>query len=288
MDDPLFPWWSVLLVGMWAVALTLWLHPAIHREVRLWAGLSSLVYLILIYLALGGNPRPQTAVPSSSTSDRVIDLLLAICVVVSLITSVWLLGRIPLLSRCICYLVLTLANAGVCAVMHQPEVAMGLVIVAALASRPLVREWPRLKSRSRREWFADFTRFTDETIFPDNRGEFYLIGSLAGALALVSLGTISYSFRVEASRTTASPRHTALPSHEQLDRILPIGKGSFRETRLINLVFGARADIVVLMMVVVFLSLAITLNNPPRPKTERLADADDARRMNVPESIHER
>ena len=74
MDEPFLPWWLVLLLGMWAVALAVWQHPSVHREVRLWAGFLILVYSGLIFLALGFVSLPFGPAPSSAPQLQAIDL----------------------------------------------------------------------------------------------------------------------------------------------------------------------------------------------------------------------
>lgn len=264
MDEPFLPWWLVLLLGMWAVALAVWQHPAVHREVRLWAGLSTLVYLGLIFMALGIRPRLNPADPPSLVSTRVVHAGQAICICVSLTASVWMLGRLAPRSRHLCYVVLTTSNAGFCFLARAPELAVGLLVIVGLSSWPLIRKGLQGGFRSPRESLADLLRFTSEQVPRENIGEFWLIGGLNGILACVLIGTLAYSLRIETSRPVASPRYTALPSRQYLDRIHSLEKSSADKPALLDLAFGQRADVVVLMAVIVFVSLASTLIELPR------------------------
>ena len=57
MVESRLPWWLVLLLGVWVAGLTVWSWPRAQRQVRWGAGLLSLVYLVLLVTALGGDPR---------------------------------------------------------------------------------------------------------------------------------------------------------------------------------------------------------------------------------------
>ena len=266
MDEPFLPWWLVLLLGMWAGALAVWQHPSVHREIRLWAGLSTLVYLGLIFLALGVRPRVTAVASSHLVSDRIVNFGLAVCIIASLTAGVWMLGRIATRSRHLCYVVLTLSNAGFCFLVRAPELAVGLLAVAGLTSWPLIRKSMRARFRSSRESLTELFRFIDEPVPRESVGEFWLIGGLNGILACALIGTIAYSLRIETSRPSASPRYTALPSRDYLDRIHSLENDSTEKTALLDLAFGQRADVVVLMAGIVFLSLATTLNDLPGQK----------------------
>ncbi len=303
MDDPLLPWWSILLLGLCAVALTVWMHPTVHREVRLWAGLSTLVYLALIFVAMGGNPLSGSSGTSPSFNIRAMDLVATICGAVSITACVWILGPIGHRCRQICYVIFTIANATVCGIAGHAEIAIGLLVVAAFSSRLLAMEFARRTPSSLRECLTDFITFTHKTysdapsasangavtknvivpeavtsmvfprdprtIFSDdglspdcerrkNQDESWLIGGLFLISALALVGTVSYSLRVDTLRTTASLRHTSLPSHRELDQILAKGKTSRRDMNLTRMALGVRADIVVLLVVIIFLRMAMT------------------------------
>ena len=163
MDDPLLPWWSILLLGLCAVALTVWMHPTVHREVRLWACLSTLVYLALIFVAMGGNPLSGTAGAPSTLNIRALDLVATTCGAVSIAACVWILGPIRHRCRQMCYVIFTISNATICGVTGHAEIAIGLVVVGAFSSRLLVMELARKPPPSLRECLIDFIAFTHET-----------------------------------------------------------------------------------------------------------------------------
>ena len=277
MDEPFLPWWLVLLLGMWAASLAIWQQPSLHREIRMWAGLLNLVYLGLIFLALGFVPRLVGPGSSFLLQIRMTDVGAAICVPCSLVAGVGMLGRISLRGRCICYLVLTISNSIFCFLIQGPEIAIGLLFVAIASAKPLVQEWFRTSSRAPLEWLAELFRFTDEP--SEISGKFWLIAGMNGILAFVLMGTLAYSLRIETTRNTSSPRYSALPARDQLVWVQSSPSESIREPKLLELAFGHRADVVVMMAAIVFLYLAMSLKDPPfkslvRTDTETKSAAD--------------
>jgi hypothetical protein len=260
MDDPFLPWWSVLLLGMWSAAVTVWIHPSVHREMRVWAGLLTLVYIGLIFMALGGGPAVPNGKTTTSSHFGSRDLFLTVLIAISLTASVCSIGRLSSQCRTLCYVLLTLTNSGICVLLKQPEVAMGLVIVAGLNGRPLVRQWMRQKAVDWPDKLAEFTRFTP--VPPDQQSEFGLIGSLTAIMALVLLGTISFSIHFETLGSTSSRSQNGLPTPDEIDRVLRKQADSNSGTSVIVLVLDRRADVVVLMAVIVFLVLAMSMTEP--------------------------
>ena len=271
MDVPLFPWWLMLLVGMWAVAITFWLHPASHREIRMWAGLSTLVYLGLIFLALRVVPQTQSsdhlsANDTRSTSPQQIGL--AICVMTSLTASVWLLGPVSPRRKRICYLIVTLANAIVCFMVQQPEAALGLLIVAWIAVKPIVFAWSAPHRRPSIQWLMGFTRFHHKPVGTERRGEYLLIGLLCGILTLTILGTISNGLKNETSQSATRFQPTNQTTLEKLDVHIATTNNSSSKITLIDFALETRSDLIVLMAVIVFLSLAMSPINSSDAKNQ--------------------
>lgn len=271
MDETFLPWWLVLLLGMWATALTIWQHPSVHREIRLWAGLLTLVYFGLIFLALGFLPRLIGSAPSSIANVRWIDLGQVICAAISLMSAAWMLGRISFHACRSCYILMTFSNAAFCALVGQSEIGLALSLVAVLAAREPVLEWLRRGNRSIRSGLAIFFRFTDEHLPVEKTGVIWLTGGISFLLACVLIGTLAYSHRVESTRAMQSSRVSVIPSREQLDRIHSMAKRSPNDHPLVDLAFGQRADVVVLLAAILFLSLAVALNES-RTKTTSVAN----------------
>ena len=254
MDDPFLPWWLVLLLGMWGVALTLWRHPAVDREFRLWAGLATLVYCGMIFLAMGGRGQP-----GGTSSFQVSDLLFYVLIAISLAASVWSISRFAFPSRQVAYTVLAVANASLCFCWNQIEVGLGLLLIAGLNCVPLGRTFAGQKVPGFRELLDQLTRVENRIEAGENPGEFILIGGLTCVAALLLLGTVSYGERAETSRAISSPRHSILPSSELLAQVGPSRPQSGRAATVGDLIMGVRSDIVVLLMVIVFLNLAMSL-----------------------------
>ena len=268
MNDSFIPWWLALLLGMWAVALTLWVHSSVHREVRLWSGLSTLVYLALIFLALRVSPRQDLPLVTRSTLSRVADFSFAVCLAVSLTASVYCSGRVSLPCRRLGYLIHTFANACLCALLHQPEVALGLLIVVGVVARPLVRNAAIPSSTSVRKWLITAIQFPGGPDSSEKRAEYWLVGGLVGVLAFTLFGTISYTLRSETSRVASSPRHPMLPTRDRLNEVLANQHSSDRVASPLDLAFGRRSDLLILMTVIVFLHLAMSMSHDSGATTE--------------------
>lgn len=286
MNDPLIPWWLVVLLGMWSVALILWVRSDVHREVRLWSGLATLVYLALIFLALKVNPRQDLPATLRSTVSQLADLSFGVCLAVSLAASVYCSGRISSSCRRIGYLVHTAANACICAFFQQPEVAFGLLIVFAVVARPLVRHLSIPTSTSIRRWLMTAVQFNDLPVASEEHGKDWLVGMLVCVLAFTSFGTISYTLRSETSHVASSPRRTVLPTRDQLNEVLVSRSHSDRVVSPLNLALGRRSDILVLTSVVIFLYLAMSTGNDPGTNTQA-AKTVEVTTGNSLESIHE-
>jgi len=254
MDDPFLPWWLVLLLGMWGVALTLWRHPAVDREFRLWAGLATLVYCGMIFLALGGRGQP-----GRTTSFQVSDLLFYVLIAISLTASLWSISRFVFSSRQVAYVLLAVANASLCFSWSQIEVGLGLLVIAGLNSVPFCRTFAGQKIPGFHELFVRFTRFETGSEGDENPGESILVVGLTCVAALLLLGTVSYVERAESSRAVSSPRHSILPSPGLLAQVFPSRTQTSRAATVRDLILGVRSDIVVLLMVIVFLNLAMTM-----------------------------
>ena len=259
MNDPFIPWWLVLLLGMWAVALALWVHPNVHREVRLWSGLSTLIYLALIFFALPANSRHDLPLVAHSTLSRVADFSFAVGLAASLIASVYCSGRVSLRCRRVGYLVHTFANACVCAFLHQPEVALGLLIVFGVVARPLVRNVSIPNSTSVRRWLTSAIEFRGGPVSSEKRGENWLVGGVVSILAFTFFGTIFYTQRCEISYVASSPRHSVLPIRDRLNEILVNQTGPGRAASSLDLALGSRSELLVLMTVIVFLLFAMSM-----------------------------
>ena len=260
MDAIFLPWWLILLLGMWAVALTIWQLPTVNREVRLWMGLATLVYFGLIFTALTVGPQPTNSDSPSLPFFQFTNIGLVICMAIGLIAGTWLLGRAPWNSRCLAYVVLTLCHSGICVLLGCPEVAIGLFAIALVSAKTLIGGTSLAKMKSSGAGGVQLIQFMDEPVPPERQGEFWLIGVMTVLVSCILLGSISYALRYETSRTRQSDQRTALPARAQLNRLTVRPGGSVESQTLIDLATGERADVVVLMAVIAFLGLAIRLN----------------------------
>ena len=277
---------SIILLGIWTVGLTVWQLPRVHPEVRLWAGLLTIGYVVLIFIVLGGDPRFHQLGDTSRSSLKTSDIAFAVCAILSLAASTWLLGRVSLHCKRICYIVFTIGNAGVCGLLSSPELAIGLLLVAVLMARQFTAEWLRNRSLSLRAMCSEFSHFTDssdqrssgETV---NRGQFLLIGLMSGLLACLLIGTVAFSLRFETVPKTQDSRYGSLPSRSQLEQVNARQRSSDVDRGLFDLMTGQRADLLVLVAVIFFLSLQIMLNELPRRPSTDLAMGRDSMEAEV-------
>lgn len=275
MEESFLPWWLMLLLGMWAVAVALWQSPSVHREVRLWSGLATLVYLGLIFLALKNDARSTGSQPPGTWRNGLVALGSFACMAASLTASVWLLGRALPRSRRVSYLVLTFANAGVCVLMNASDFAVALTIIALISGRPfrdLIQ--PFAATRTLRDRFKGILQFDERPMGQEDVGRFWLTCGISGVVACVLIGTVGYSLRVETSRSVRSPRNSALPSRERIELRTADSNHSVHVPTVMEFAFGARADVVVLLAVIVFLGLAIAMNDLSGDSVSQMASID--------------
>lgn len=257
MGEPFLPWWLVLLLGMWSTALTLWRHPSVPRELCGWSGLATLIYSGLILLALvTGVPSTDSPVPTGGAPHLSVRWGLSICCMVVLATSIWIVGRTTTDSRRLCYTVLTAANAAVCALLGSPEIAVGLIFVG-ICSVP--KEWLRhfrQPTRGSHFRFKQVFALTGPESVSHRSEETLIAGMLSIVSACLVIGTLAYSLRVETSRVATSTRYSTLPAPLIHDRLQSaVGETDHKESSL-QLASGRRGDILVLLAVLAFISLA--------------------------------
>lgn len=264
MNESRLPWWLVLLLGVWIMALSVWGSSRAAREVRWGAGLLSLVYLALIFLALGGDPRASSTL-SAAVPRGAAEAVSAICAGSALLAGVCLLGQPTRRGRLMGFLLLTIANGVNCFAIGAASVG-GTLLVAALALMlVLVRElgrddWPPVT-----QWLRELIPLSPRADTDAKSPEVHLPATtrvgLAGAtgivLALLLVGTLRYAMRFETSRAVASHRFSALPAAERVRHALKSEVADRSTARPFELLFDQRADVIVLLAVLAFLGLAM-------------------------------
>ncbi|WP_010586351.1 hypothetical protein [Schlesneria paludicola] len=274
MEESYLPWWLIVLLGMWVASFAVWQHPRVHREIRVWSGIASWVYLLLIFVALG------IGLTNSGFSFLPRDIIqggLAICISLGLAASVWMRGRFTADSQSISYVLMTLASAGFCLSVGAMWMAAGLCLVAAIAAKPLmgelIRIWRSVSPDEGRQRWRNLVRFRPASHSSEWSDTFWLSGILNGVLACVLVGTLAYSIRVETTRINRSPRHSTLPSQEQLMRFHRRHSPLPPESPRLELSIGSRVDLIVLLSGIVFLCLSMSLDEfaslkSARPETD--------------------
>ncbi len=253
MAESHLPWWLVLLLGVWVAGLSLWSWPRARRQVRWGAGLLSLVYLVLLFIAVGGDPR---AVPTAGAVPRglaAVSWSFLVSSAVALLAAVCLLGRPAPSGQLSWFMVLTLANSASCFVCGSASVGWALLLLAAVTGIVLSREPGQRTRPNWREWLPAW----NDTPSPSASNSRGLVGVTGFVLALLFVGTIGHVMRVETSRATASQRFSAIPSADRVraaleaEAVRPSAAGPF------ELAFGRRADVIVLLAALAFLVLAM-------------------------------
>ena len=265
MDDSRIPWWLVVLLGIGVTGLAVWQSSRWKRQLRLGAGALALVYLALLAVAVGGDPLGIAA----AQSWRLADLLVSGLGGVALTSAVLLSGRPALRGQLIWFGLLSLANAGICLAWGVNGIATILAMSAAAALGLLVRECRSGTQLSITElWPASPQEPTDES--PDLA---WLAGVTGVLLAVALIGTTYFALHAESTRAMTSRRHSAFPSRARIRTVLDIRTDEERSASVIELTFTRRADVVVLLAALAFVSLASTMSTSRPSANVLLSDA---------------
>ena len=257
MDDSRIPWWLVVLLAIGVAGLAVWQSSRWKRQIRLGAGALALVYLAMLALAIGGDPRGIAAIRPWQVADMLVPGLCGI----SLTATVLLAGRPAFRGQLIWFGLLSLSNAGICCAMGTTSLASLLAMTGAAVLVLLVQECRRGEPLTFAElWPAPPSDSGDESPF---------LPALAGVtglvLAVALIGTSHHALRAESTRATMTPRRSALPSRARVRAVLEIDPDEERSVHVIERTFGRRADVVVLLAALAFVSLASTMSvgRPP-------------------------
>jgi hypothetical protein len=261
MDESRLPWWLVVLLGVWVIALTVWQSSRWKPEIRWRAGGLSLVYLGLLVFALFRDPRPVTSASDAIISTRwnAAEIVRVLASLIAITAALFILAGPSRRGGLIWFAVLSLANAAICFASGAMAAAVGLGLLAMAGLIPLARKNRRRGYISLRELLPE-TRPAAIHAFPFSP---LLVGATGFALAILLVGTVRYSLRAEASRATASRRYSALPTATRIHSVLGTDVASERSTTVLDLATGRRADVVVLLAVLTFVSLASTMSTKP-------------------------
>lgn len=264
MDGPFLPWWMLLLLGAWAVALTIWQNPFAHRELRFWSGALTVAYLGLILLTANLGPTEPEAT-SSIRSASLSHFFAIVFMTVSLLAGIQIVGCVSVMTKQVGYLLLTIANALFCVCLDRIEIAIGLGIVACYLARSLHRSGTFSSLVAKGSSFRDYFRL-NHSLRIGNTGSEFLLGAFNVVFTIMLIGTLSYSLRVETTPPATGPGHSVLPSHEFLKRFQPhsasLEQYATGQTSALDQIFGSRADLLMLPAVIIFLTLGSFLTEP--------------------------
>ena len=255
MDDARIPWWLVLLLGVGVAGLAVWQSSRWKLQVRMGAGALALVYLALLAFAIGGDPRPVAAMRAWQISDLPVFGLCGL----SLTAAVLLIGRPSFRGQLVWFGVLTFANAGICVAVGIIGIASILLAMGVAVMILLVKECRNGHGLTAAElWPTAITESIESPYLP------WLAGGTGLVMAVALIGTTYYGLHAESARATPTRRHSALPSRARIRTVLNIQPDEERSTGLIDQAFGRRADVAVLLAVLVFVSLASAISTRSR------------------------
>jgi hypothetical protein len=255
MDSTLLPWWSVLLVVLWLIALILWIRPGTHPEIRRWSGVAAFVYAVLLLATLASSAaaRPSVTTTQSGFANYLRIAVAAVCV----LASIWMIGPLTLRGKRLCFCCLTIFNSMLCLSLGHIEVAAILLAVAGWSFYKLT---PDILRCSFREVLTTFLHFDTTDANATDRGESILAGILGCFVSLVLLGSVSFAQRVESQRNSYSATASAFPARADIDRILKSSNGTERSGNLVDQLFQSRNDLILLLSTIVFLRLAMSVD----------------------------
>jgi hypothetical protein len=281
MDDSRIPWWLVLLVGIGVTGLAVWQSARWKLPIRLGAGALAMLYLVLLAIAVGGDPRGMATARTGSLKEVLTTLLGGL----SVTSAVLLSGRPAFRGQLVWFGLMSLANAGICFAWETVGIASLLVIAGFTSLVLLVKEcrsggplkssdcWPRPPF----EPAGSPSNPVDESLH---------VSVLAGAVGLVLgvalIGTSYFALHTESTRATMTRRHSALPSRTRVRSVLDIRPDVERSIPAIELAFGRRADVVVLLAVLAFVALAASTSTHLAPAP--VPSGDSASGSNPPDS----
>lgn len=252
MDDSRIPWWLIVCVGIIALGMAAWQSSRWKLSWRSVGAVLALIFVALLALLLGGDPRGAATKPW-----RFPDIVIVGLSSVSIVAAGLLAGRPRFRGQLAWFATMSLANAGICFVTGARAVAAPLAVVGFVAAGVLLLNYRTLTTAEL--W---------PVAAPDHHSEpptlTWLAATTGFALALILVGANYYAQRAESTRATLTRRHSALPSRSRVKTLLNIQPDQERSVNLLDQLTGRRADVVVLLAVLTFVSLA-AWRSPSRP-----------------------
>jgi hypothetical protein len=253
MVESRLPWWLVLLLGVSVAGMSVWSWPRAKREIRWASGLLSLVYLVMLCWALGSDPRAGPAPGAVSRGAANGSWLFGITTAMAVMAGVFLLGRPSGRGQLAWFFLLTMGNAASCFVCGAASIGGALLAIAAMIGIVLRQELRQGARPMFSEWFPA----------PQSGSmSIGLVSATGFVLALLLVGTLRYTVRVETSRATSSHRFSAIPSVDRVRSVLQSEAAPDSKVVSFELAFGRRADVIVLLAALAFLVLA--MHHPSR------------------------
>jgi hypothetical protein len=220
------------------------------------AGCLALVYLAMLAYAIGGDPHNNSGASLQPPTLRTVDGAVLIGGALCCIAATFLLGRLSLRGQLAWFGILSVGNAAVCFAIGSADVGWALLIAGAAMALALAKKC--VTGRMLRG-----SQLLPETV-PNVDSEPGCVPWLAGGtgflLALVLVGTSHYVAHAETTRATSSPRYSALPARARVRSVLAELIDGERSAAVLDLAAARRADVVVLLGVLMFVSLASAMS----------------------------
>lgn len=124
VDVSLFPWWLVLLTGLWVSGLVCWVDDRSASSWRNYAAIFCLAYTVLLWSVLTAEHKSESAAQTSA----LLVWSLRLCAAGCLSAAFALIGPVRSIPRWALWSLLGLSLAGICVLSGKPILA-GCVIL---------------------------------------------------------------------------------------------------------------------------------------------------------------
>jgi len=231
----------------------------------------SLVYVVLIALALKPEAGPFRSSASDIQGNPEFSIGLVVSAAIAVVSTTFLLAATHIRGQLTWLMLLTFSIAVHCGMNRLFELSVSLAISVIGLCTALFREWKRGEPVELIQfipaWKSSSLR-TDVKGSPD-RMSGGIVAATGVSLALLLIGTQNYWIRSESIRSMASSQTLSQMTAETIRNILHSTDSTDNfesksrddlnnpNENLIDLVFGNRADVLVLLATLTFLVLAL-------------------------------
>jgi energy-converting hydrogenase Eha subunit C len=205
----------------------------------------TLLYFVLLASAIAATSRAKSPLQAVW---GLTEILLILSGIVCVVSAMFLLARPPWRGQLVWFGLLSVGVCGVSVAMRSLDVAIASLVVGLMMLVAVLRNWkvPTIFGHH------DMLPAVGNEVSQQPVHDLFLTAGTGFLTAILLIGTFYYVTRAEMHRTTASRRHTAIPSRERVSSINPPNA----EERVDDLAFGHRSDVVILLTVLAFITVA--------------------------------